>query len=304
MGAVQQIVRFAAKRSRARSTFSVSASGNYRLFVIVICGLLTLALQLVLAKTRFGSRLRAAVDDSARGARPRHRCRRDLRRSPSRSARGLAGLGGALGARDLRPRSDLSAQIHDLFPDRRCRRRHHDHHRPVPRLDLLGVADVAGKYYVPALGGFVIYTIMIVVLILRPQGLFARARRGDADEDRAIEARRHRAYLPRRARWRRSRSRSGSSRSRPSGCFPSKYLILKDTVILGAVRAVARSHPRLRRHHLAWPARIFRPRRLCAGLLAKHGIVNEPMLALSARRRSSRRRSASSRASWCCAAPI
>ena len=39
---------------------------------------------------------------------------------------------------------------------------------------LLGVADVAGKYYVPAVGGFIIYTIMVLVLILRPQGLFAR----------------------------------------------------------------------------------------------------------------------------------
>ena len=42
---------------------------------------------------------------------------------------------------------------------------------------LLGVADVAGKYYLSsALGGFVIYVVMIVVLVVRPQGLFARAR--------------------------------------------------------------------------------------------------------------------------------
>src|SRR6516165_3064028 len=40
---------------------------------------------------------------------------------------------------------------------------------------LLGIGDVAGKYYVPKLGAFVIYTIMIVVLICRPQGLFARS---------------------------------------------------------------------------------------------------------------------------------
>ena len=38
---------------------------------------------------------------------------------------------------------------------------------------LLGVADVAGKYYVPAAGAFVIYSVMLVVLILRPHGLFA-----------------------------------------------------------------------------------------------------------------------------------
>src|SRR6195952_3664204 len=37
--------------------------GRYRLMVIGICGLLTAALQLILARTRFGSRLRAVVDD-------------------------------------------------------------------------------------------------------------------------------------------------------------------------------------------------------------------------------------------------
>ena len=43
--------------------------GRYRLLIIVVCGLLTIALQFILAKTRFGSRLRAAVDDQrvARG---------------------------------------------------------------------------------------------------------------------------------------------------------------------------------------------------------------------------------------------
>jgi branched-chain amino acid transport system permease protein len=40
---------------------------------------------------------------------------------------------------------------------------------------LIGIADVAGKYYVPKFGAFIIYTIMIVMLILRPRGLFARA---------------------------------------------------------------------------------------------------------------------------------
>ena len=40
----------------------------------------------------------------------------------------------------------------------------------------VAVADVAGKYYVPAFGAFVIYTVMIVVLILRPRGLLARSR--------------------------------------------------------------------------------------------------------------------------------
>jgi branched-chain amino acid transport system permease protein len=37
---------------------------------------------------------------------------------------------------------------------------------------LLGIADVFGKYYAPKLGAFIVYTLMIVILTLRPQGLF------------------------------------------------------------------------------------------------------------------------------------
>ena len=45
---------------------------------------------------------------------------------------------------------------------------------------ILGVADVAGKYYVPEIGAFVIYAVMVAMLIVRPQGLFGRStvRRG------------------------------------------------------------------------------------------------------------------------------
>jgi len=37
--------------------------GHYRLFIIAICAALTIALQYILTRTRFGSRLRASVDD-------------------------------------------------------------------------------------------------------------------------------------------------------------------------------------------------------------------------------------------------
>ena len=40
---------------------------------------------------------------------------------------------------------------------------------------ILGICDVAGKYYVPQVGAFVIYLVMVVTLIFRPQGLFGRA---------------------------------------------------------------------------------------------------------------------------------
>ena len=46
--------------------------GRYRLMIIVICGLLTVALQLILARTRFGSRLARGGRRSARRDRARH----------------------------------------------------------------------------------------------------------------------------------------------------------------------------------------------------------------------------------------
>ena len=40
---------------------------------------------------------------------------------------------------------------------------------------LLGVVDVAGKYYLPQTGPFIIYALTVVVLFWRPNGLFAPA---------------------------------------------------------------------------------------------------------------------------------
>ena len=39
---------------------------------------------------------------------------------------------------------------------------------------ILGIADVAGKYYLPEFGAFVIYAVMVSMLIFRPQGLLGR----------------------------------------------------------------------------------------------------------------------------------
>jgi branched-chain amino acid transport system permease protein len=39
---------------------------------------------------------------------------------------------------------------------------------------LLGIADVAGKYFVPQLGAFLIYLLLVAILLVRPQGLFGR----------------------------------------------------------------------------------------------------------------------------------
>jgi branched-chain amino acid transport system permease protein len=33
---------------------------------------------------------------------------------------------------------------------------------------------VAGKYFIPKMGAFIVYSLMIVILMWRPQGLFTR----------------------------------------------------------------------------------------------------------------------------------
>ena len=147
--------------------------GKYRLLIIVICGLLTVALQLTLSYTRFGSRLRAAVDD-ARVARGLGINVNAVFAATFAVGSGLAGLGGALGAEilGLDPHFPLKFMIYFLIVVTVGGTSSIT--GPFLASILLGVADVAGKYYVPKLGAFVIYTVMIVVLIWRPQGLFAR----------------------------------------------------------------------------------------------------------------------------------
>ena len=39
---------------------------------------------------------------------------------------------------------------------------------------LIGVSDIAGKYYAPELGAFMIYLVMVLVLMWRPAGLFGK----------------------------------------------------------------------------------------------------------------------------------
>src|ERR1700757_856899 len=60
MGSSQQFVEIPSALQGQFDVFGIGV-GKYRLLIIVICGALTIALQLMLAKTRFGSRLRAAV---------------------------------------------------------------------------------------------------------------------------------------------------------------------------------------------------------------------------------------------------
>ena len=88
---------------------------------------------------------------------------------------GLAGLGGALGAEilGLDPTFPLKFMIYFLIVVAVGGTTTIT--GPLLASLLLGIADVAGKYYVPKLGAFIIYSVMIAILMVRPQGLFARA---------------------------------------------------------------------------------------------------------------------------------
>ncbi|MGO4123399.1 branched-chain amino acid ABC transporter permease [Inquilinus sp. YAF38] len=172
MGSEQQIIQLP-DYLRGRVEVMGVGIGIYRALIIVICGVLVLALQGVLAYTRFGSRLRAAVDDprAARGMGIRVDT---VFAATFAVGSGLAGLGGALGAEILGvdPTFPLKYMIYFLIVVTVGGTSSLT--GPFLAALLLGIADVAGKYYVPAFGSFVIYTVMIVVLLLRPQGLFAR----------------------------------------------------------------------------------------------------------------------------------
>ncbi len=173
MGSSQQFVQIPEALQGQFNVFGVGM-GKYRLLIIAVCGLLTIALQLMLTKTRFGSRLRAAVDDQ--------RVARGLGINVGAVfavtfafGSGLAGLGGALGAEilGLDPTFPLKYMIYFLIVVTVGGTSSIT--GPFLASILLGIGDVAGKYYVPKLGAFVIYAIMIVVLLWRPQGLFARS---------------------------------------------------------------------------------------------------------------------------------
>ena len=172
MGSSQVFIQLPASLQGQFDVFGIGV-GRYRLMIIVICGVLTLALQMVLSRTRFGSRLRAAVDD------PRAASGLGIN-VPQVFAFtfafgcGLAGLGGALSAEilGLDPYFPLKFMIYFLIVV--TVGGSSSITGPFLASLLLGIADVAGKYYAPKLGPFVIYTIMIAILIWRPNGLFGK----------------------------------------------------------------------------------------------------------------------------------
>jgi branched-chain amino acid transport system permease protein len=147
--------------------------GVYRLFLIVIGLVLAFALQWMVAGTQFGAKLRASVDNprAARGLGI------DVDRvfvATFALGSALAGLGGALGVEMLGLDPEFPVKYIVYFLIVVAVGGSGNIKGSLYASLILGICDVAGKYYVPQVGAFVIYLVMVVTLIFRPQGLFGR----------------------------------------------------------------------------------------------------------------------------------
>ena len=160
---------------RGQVRFLGADFGVYRLFLVGAVVGLTTVLGFIVARTRFGAQMRASVDDAqaARGLGI------DVDRVFSVSfalGSGLAGLGGALGVEVLGLDSGFPLKFMVYFLLVVVVGGAGTIRGPLAAAIVLGVLDVAGKYYVPQLGAFVIYAAMVLLLIAFPAGIYGRRR--------------------------------------------------------------------------------------------------------------------------------
>ena len=147
--------------------------GTYRLFLIGVVVLVTAALVLLIERTRFGARIRAAVDNQTAAEGLGINVSQVFSLTFALGS-GLAGLGGGLGidVLGLDPSFPVKYMVYFLLVV--AVGGAGSIKGPLIAALILGVFDVAGKYYVPEVGAFVIYTLMVVLLILFPFGLIRR----------------------------------------------------------------------------------------------------------------------------------
>ncbi len=147
--------------------------GVYRLFLVAVGLVVAAGLQWMLVRTRFGAELRASVDNP--------RAARGLGINVDRVfsiafalGSALAGLGGALGVEALGMDPEFPVKYIVYFLIVVAVGGSGNILGSLYAALLIGIADVVGKYYLPQIGAFVIYAVMVVTLIVRPQGLFGR----------------------------------------------------------------------------------------------------------------------------------
>ncbi len=146
---------------------------RYRIFLVIVGGLLSVALVFGLERTRFGGMIRACVDNP-RAAKGCGLNTELIFAITFAVGGGLAGLGGALSANllGIDPNFPLRYLVYVLIIV------------SVGGMGTitgtlitglaLGIADVSGKYYFPEIGGFVIYVITAAIMLWRPRGLLGR----------------------------------------------------------------------------------------------------------------------------------
>ena len=171
-GSAQQPVRLPAYFSGQLSLLGLELS-RYRLFLIGIGAVITLALVFGLERTRFGAKVRAAVDNQRMAAGIGINVGAVFQITFALGS-GLAGLGGALGidVLGLDPAFPVKYLVYFLLVV--AVGGAGSIQGTLAAALLLGVSDVAGKYYIPQVGAFVIYAVMVLLLLLRPEGLKGR----------------------------------------------------------------------------------------------------------------------------------
>jgi branched-chain amino acid transport system permease protein len=147
----------------------------YGLFLVLVVAAITAALARLVFRTRFGAKVRASVDDARASAGLGIDTTRVFSITFTLGS-GLAGLGGALAIDviGLDPTFPLEYLVYFLLVvvvggAGTIR-------GTLAASMVLGIFDVAGKYYAPAIGAFVIYALMVVLLLLFPAGLLRNAR--------------------------------------------------------------------------------------------------------------------------------
>jgi branched-chain amino acid transport system permease protein len=153
------------------SSFTLS---RYRAFIILLGLCIGICLWALLKFTVFGAKLRASVDNP-RMARSVGVNVPNIFAITFAAGCGLAALGGVVGTPllPLEPYYALRLLVPVLMVVAVG-----GLGNPIGSLGaglLLGIVDTFGRYYIPAGGAFVIYFTVVIALLLRPQGLFARA---------------------------------------------------------------------------------------------------------------------------------
>ncbi len=147
--------------------------GSYRLFLIAVVMVITALLGYLIGRTRFGAQIRAAVDNREVAAGLGINVNLLFTLTFALGS-GLAGLGGGLGidVLGLDPTFPVKYMVYFLLVvsvgGTGTMR------GPLYASLLLGIFDVAGKYYFPASGAFIIYALMVVLLLFFPAGLMGR----------------------------------------------------------------------------------------------------------------------------------